>query len=76
MGFGEWVKRGATLFGSSSGFWVKVSMVLSLLVGFWLIPLAFATDTENGRLTWLLLMIYGLILWIVVGLGLWFFLGG
>lgn len=76
MGFGEWVKRGATLFGSSSGFWVKVSMVLSLLVGFWLIPLAFATDTDNGQLTWLLLMIYGLILWIVVGLGVWFLLGG
>lgn len=76
MGFAEWVKRGAELFGSSSGFWLKVSMVLSLLVGFWMIPLAFATDTENGRLTWLLLMIYGLILWVVVGLGLWFFLGG
>lgn len=76
MGFAEWVKRGAKLFGSSSGFWLKVLMVLSLLVGFWMIPLAFATDTENGRLTWLLLMIYGLILWVVVGLGLWFFVGG
>lgn len=76
MGFGEWVKRGATLFCSSSGFWLKVSMVFSLLVGFWMIPLAFATDTDNEQLTWLLLMIYGLILWVVVGLGLWFFLGG
>lgn len=76
MGFADWMKHGAELFGSSSGFWLKVSMALSLLVGFWMIPLAFATDTENGRLTWLLLMIYGLILWVVVGLGLWFFVGG
>ena len=76
MGFADWMKHGAELFGSSSGFWLKVSMVLSLLVGFWMIPLAFSTDTENGRLTWLLLMIYGLILWVVVGLGLWFFVGG
>lgn len=76
MGFADWMKRGAELFGSSSGFWLKVSMVLSLLVGFWMIPLAYATDTDNGRLTWVLLMIYGLILWVVVGLGLWFFLGG
>ena len=76
MGFADWMKRGAELFGSSSGFWLKVSMVLSLLVGFWMIPLAYATDTDNGRLTWVLLMIYGLILWVVVGLGLWFFVGG
>ena len=76
MGFADWMKRGVELFGSSSGFWLKVSMVLSLLVGFWMIPLAYATDTDNGRLTWVLLMIYGLILWVVVGLGLWFFVGG
>lgn len=69
----SWMKRGAQILGETDAV-TKVKLALTLVVAFWMIPLAYATDTDNGALIHACLMVYGLILWALVGFGVWWLL--
>lgn len=65
MGFDAWVSKAWEII--KDGDWkTTLSLIVSLLIGFWMIPISFAVDTDNGKLTYVLHLVYGLIFWVFI----------